>query len=119
MIIISKRAVIIEDEEALQDFLEMFLEEEGYTVSKYGSVEEIESVLNKVDLSDIDVLFLDLNLPGKNGIQFIRELAEEFTPKLTIISSGDPVEARDLPSGKMIKVILKPYNPQNILDLIN
>lgn len=116
---ISKQAVIIEDEEALQDFLEMFLEEEGYIVSTFGSIEELENKLNKVDLSNVDLLFLDLNLPGKNGMPFLRELAVEFAPKLTIISSGDPVNSEELPTGKVIRVILKPFNPQDILNIIN
>lgn len=96
----------------------MFLEEEGYSVSKFGSVEEIENKLNKVDLSDADILFLDLNLPGKNGISFLNDLALEFAPKLTIISTGDPVDSEDLPSGLKIKIIRKPYHPQDILSLI-
>ena len=75
---------IVEDEQIIRRSLrDYFSSIDGYQhIGDFGSVEEFLSAAN--DLGDIDVMLLDINLPGMNGIQGI-QLIKESHPDTDII----------------------------------
>ena len=77
------RILIIEDERGLTQTLNWFFNKEGYEVTVSGDGAE---GLRKAQTGLPDVVLLDLNLPGMNGLDVCRELrAGERTRDIPII----------------------------------
>ena len=65
-----KNILVIEDDASIQDMLKVFLTSNGYSVTSAYSGTEGLLVHNK----DIDLILLDLMLPGKKGCEVIEDL---------------------------------------------
>ena len=65
------RILIIDDEENIRFTLEDFFSDEGYEVVTAGGYDE---ALAMIDKSDFDLIFADINLKGKTGIDILREI---------------------------------------------
>ena len=67
------RAVIVDDEEVLQDVLTSLVREEGHepVVARTG-----EEALTLLEREEIDLVLLDLMLPGLSGMEVMRQVRE-------------------------------------------
>jgi DNA-binding response OmpR family regulator len=84
------RILVVEDEQHLADGLRYNLEAEGYTVEVAGTGEDgLERLLHG---EPVDVLVLDVMLPGKDGFTVMEELrrAGQFVPTLMLTARGHP-----------------------------
>ena len=90
-----KPILIVEDEAIMRESLRDWLTEGGYQVE---TAEDGEEALKTIAEQDFDIVILDLRLPGKDGIEVLRE-AKEKRPKLKGViitaypSVGTAVEA--------------------------
>ena len=67
----TKRILVIDDEVAIRKSFVLALEDTGYAVDTAGSGKEgIELFKN----SQYDLIFLDMKMPGKNGVEVLREI---------------------------------------------
>ena len=67
------RILIAEDEPRLAAFLEKGLRSSGYTTTVVGDGTRAAAAASDAD-SDFDLVLLDLGLPGKDGLEVLREL---------------------------------------------
>ena len=85
-----KRLLIVEDEEHLATGLRFNLEAEGYGV---GVAETGEAALNALDgaTPPIDLVLLDVMLPGIDGFEVVRRLREggSFVPVVMLTARGE------------------------------
>jgi DNA-binding response OmpR family regulator len=83
----GNRILIVEDEARLADALAQGLAEEGFGVERASSAEAAEPVLAR---GGIDLIVLDLGLPGKSGLELLRELrvAGNRVPVLILTARG-------------------------------
>lgn len=86
------RILVIEDDPTLGNALREFLGQQGYAVDW---LQEGDSVVETLVGQHYDLLLLDLNLPGKSGLEVLRELrsAGQTMPVL-ILTARDSVEDR-------------------------
>jgi DNA-binding response OmpR family regulator len=82
------RILVVEDEKKVARFLEKGLREEGYSVDV--SHDGTDGLL-KAHVHDYDLLVLDVMLPGKSGLEVVRELRarESSVPVLLLTARGD------------------------------
>ena len=82
------RILVVEDEKKVARFLEQGLREEGYSVDV--SHDGTDGLL-KAHVNDYDLLVLDVMLPGKSGLEVVRELRarESSVPVLLLTARGD------------------------------
>ena len=73
--------LIVDDEESIRYTFESFLSEEGYTVSSAADYEEGVALLRE---KDIGLIFADIILPGKSGIDLLKA-AREIAPGVPVI----------------------------------
>jgi DNA-binding response OmpR family regulator len=86
------RVLIVEDQKRLLTSLRRGLEEEGYEVAGAASGEEGYYLATT---QPVDVLILDLMLPGRDGFQVLHDLrAHGFGKPVLILTSRDAVEDR-------------------------
>lgn len=110
----NNRILIVEDEEHIRKFVKINLEGSGFKVWEAGSGEEgLEIVRNE----EIDVVLLDIMLPGIDGFQVCKILREEFS-KIGIImltaKSQDIDKIMGLEYGTD-DYMVKPFNPQELV----
>jgi DNA-binding NtrC family response regulator len=65
-----KNILVVEDETILRESLKDWLMDLGYHVEVAGQGEE---ALKLIERTDFDLAFLDMRLPGKDGLQVLRE----------------------------------------------
>src|SRR3954453_9005162 len=84
------RVMVVEDERHLADGLRFNLEAEGYAVEVVDTGERALSHL--LNTSSIDLVVLDVMLPGKDGFTVISELrqAGQYVPTLMLTARGHP-----------------------------
>jgi DNA-binding NtrC family response regulator len=74
--------LIVDDEEVLQDVLTVLLRREGHqTISAYSGEEAIELV----EREEIDLVLLDLMLPGMHGMQVLREIRQRQPDQVVVV----------------------------------
>ncbi len=80
----KKRILLVDDEEGIQLLYREEFEEEGFEViSCYNGVEALE----KFSQDPPDLVILDINMPGMNGIEVLRRM-KEMNPDLPVILSS-------------------------------
>ncbi|RMF59979.1 MAG: response regulator [Calditrichaeota bacterium] len=84
----SVRVLYLEDERGLAHIFQKKLEKAGFEVALAISGEE---GLQKLEANDYDVLVVDYNLPGMNGLEVIRHLARKnrLIPTIMLTSTGN------------------------------
>jgi two-component system nitrogen regulation response regulator NtrX len=79
------KILVIDDEENIRKSLKMILEYEGY-----GFVEAAdgEDGLRKLDeMVGVDIILLDIKMPGRDGLDILREIkAKPYSPEVIMIS---------------------------------
>ena len=77
----SLKIAIVEDHEDLRELFVDFLREQSHDVAGFGCADDLDDHLAG---QDVDLLILDLNLPGENGFSIARRLRSAH-PGLHII----------------------------------
>ena len=105
------RLLIVEDEKELCDTISKSLYESGYEVDTcYDGYEALDYILTE----DYDLIVLDLNLPGMDGMDILRELRKENEETKVLILSArsqiiDKVEGLDAGANDYME---KPFHIQ-------
>lgn len=80
----SKKIIICEDHQIVIDGLQsIFKDHERYEVIDYAS--NANDLFKSVEKNNPDIILLDLNLPGKNGLEILRELKKDYEQIKTLI----------------------------------
>lgn len=82
------KILIIEDEAKIARFLELELKHEGYEVQICG---DGRSGLESARKSDIDLIILDIMLPGLSGIEVCRRVRLESQVPIIMLTAKDDV----------------------------
>src|SRR5215470_10234574 len=77
--------LIVDDEAGIRESLTSILQEEGYFVEAVGSAEE---GLERAATGDIEVILLDVWLPGMDGLEALARLQASARPPAVIMVSG-------------------------------
>lgn len=70
----ENKILVVDDEEAIRDTFDTAFGKAGYTVHCTGSAEEALDILKR---DNIQVMFLDLKLPGMNGVELCRQIRKD------------------------------------------
>ena len=83
----KKKALIVDDEIEIVDFLGRFLQRLGITAIKANSGEE---ALKKYNEFHPDFIFLDIQMPDKDGLTILKEIKKnEAAVKVIMITGKD------------------------------
>ncbi|MEF1298940.1 response regulator, partial [Vibrio parahaemolyticus] len=70
----SYHVLVVEDDVVTRSKLAGYFQNEGYKVSEAESGAEMREVLQG---GDVDLIMLDINLPGEDGLMLTRELRSQ------------------------------------------
>lgn len=107
-----KKILIIEDDENINNMLKKLLESNGYKIYQAFSGTEGLLLYNE----NINLVLLDLMLPGKTGEEVIKELKRKNDVPIIIMSAiGDINKKLDLFSLEANDYITKPFHNEELL----
>ncbi|MBT4499639.1 MAG: response regulator [Gemmatimonadetes bacterium] len=81
----DRTILVVDDESMIRDLFRRFFEQAGYSVQTAESAEE---ALEMVRETPIWVLFLDLNLPGMNGVELCRQIRRSWPMAIPYAVTG-------------------------------
>jgi len=85
MIKIPTKALVVDDERDFVEMLSLRLQETGEKVISANTGQEALETLKK---TDIDVVILDIKMPGMDGIETLREIKKRFPLIEVILLTG-------------------------------
>ncbi|MGM0643108.1 MAG: response regulator [Thermodesulfobacteriota bacterium] len=79
------KILVVDDERSVIKLMENVFRKQGYETRSAESAEEALSLLEN---EKIHVMFLDLNLPGMNGVELCREIRKQMPMALIYAITG-------------------------------
>lgn len=116
------RVAVVDDDAFARDLIRRALEQLGIKVA--GTAEDGAAALRLLEEEQVDVLVCDLNMPGMDGLELLRHLADRAdAPALAMISGDDHILriAADLGRVHRLRVlgtIAKPATPNALRDVL-
>jgi DNA-binding LytR/AlgR family response regulator len=100
------RCIIIEDEPLAQDVIKAHLQKAG-RFNLVGTYRNAPEAREAIDKEEIDLIFLDIQLPGMTGLNFLRSLSN---PPLVVFTTSYPEYALESYEFNVIDYLLKPIS---------
>ena len=113
------KLLVIDDEPDICEFVCFAAESAGYETLSFTRADQVQDIYS----DDINVIALDLAMPGTDGIEFIRYLAEKESRAGLILMSGLDIgvlhSAQEIAEGRGLVVLGCLTKPISIDDLDN
>jgi DNA-binding NtrC family response regulator len=111
------RVLVIDDEEGVREGLRTLLQQEGLHVETAITAED---GVRRVGSRGFDVVFLDLNLPGADGLSILGRLRLGATPADVVVLTGYGTVANTVEAMRKgaTDVIEKPFHQDRILAVV-
>ena len=109
----THHVLIVEDEEVTRSRVAAYFESEGYQVSQSENGHDIQRLIAE---DPVDVVLMDINLPGNDGLQLAKELSEKTHIGIILVSARD--DEIDRIVGLEIGAddyVTKPFSPRELL----
>lgn len=108
-----QKILIIEDEAKIREELASFLKNNGYEVL---FIDNFENTLEDILSKDSDLILMDINIPGVNGMHLCKEIRKEKkTPIIIVTSRNSEMDELICMNFGADDFINKPYNLQILL----
>ncbi len=110
---VAPHILAVDDDPAIRALLAEYLGGHGLRVSTVASGREMEAVLER---EAVDLVLLDLRLPGEDGLQIARALRERATLPIVLLTGRD--EEADRVMGLELGAddyVTKPFSPRELL----
>jgi len=115
----NKQILVIDDDEAIRKSFKLALDEAGYRVD---TAESGETGIKRAQQAIYDMIFLDLKMPGLNGVQTLKELRKfHAAVPVYIVTAFHKEFFKDLKiltnDGIEFELLRKPIGSDEILEL--
>ncbi|MBK8017913.1 MAG: two-component system response regulator OmpR [Betaproteobacteria bacterium] len=112
------RILVVDDDRRLRDLLYQFLTDEGFSVQAAGDAAAMDLALAG---AGIDLVVLDLMLPGEDGLSICRRLraAGNRTPIIMLTARGDDTDRIVGLETGADDYLPKPFNPRELVARIH
>ncbi len=111
------RILVVDDEEGIREGLRALLQAEGVAVETSATAED---AIRRVQQRAFDIVFLDLHLPGADGMSILPSLRASEPPADVVILTGFGTVANTVEAMRRgaIDVVEKPFSGDRILAVV-
>ena len=82
--------LVVDDDEGIRSLVKKYLDEKNYLVSTANNA---ENAFEKIKIIKFDLIILDIMMPGKSGLDFLREYKKDInTPVILLTAKGEANE---------------------------
>jgi two-component system response regulator (stage 0 sporulation protein F) len=111
-----KTILLVDDEANIRFVYEEEFKEEGYRIISASNGEE---ALHLFDTDTPDLVILDIQMPGMNGIEVLRRMKTKNSSVPVILSSAYPEFKQDLGAWASEEYIVKSSDLQQLKDAVH
>jgi two-component system, LytTR family, response regulator len=111
----SMNCIIIEDEKPAQEILKSFIAKTEW-INLVATFDDAVEALDFLKKNDVDAIFLDIQMPGITGIDFLRILKNQPQVIITTAYSQYAIEAFEL---DVRDYLIKPFSFDRFLKSVN
>ena len=109
--------LVVDDDDGIRSLVKKYLNENKFLVT---TAENAENALEKIKIIKFDLIVLDIMMPGKSGLEFLKENKKKLdTPVILLTAKG---EANERVEGLEIGAddyLAKPFEPKELILRIN
>tara|TARA_Y100000996_G_scaffold297966_1_gene235953 strand:+ start:424 stop:1101 length:678 start_codon:yes stop_codon:yes gene_type:complete len=105
--------LVVDDDEGIRSLVKKYLNENNFLVSTADSA---ESASKKIEIIEFDLIILDIMMPGKSGLEFIKENKKNLeTPIILLTAKGEPNERIEGLEIGADDYLPKPFEPKELI----
>ncbi len=114
----ARHVLVVDDDGALRHAISALLDEAGYRTDQASDGPE---ALRKLQQQPVDLLLLDIGLPGMNGLEVLTQTRSQPAPPRVVMMTADDTPEALLQSfrAQAHRFIRKPFAPRRIVDIVN
>src|SRR3954469_19441934 len=109
------KAIIIDDERLARNELKKLLHDHA-DIEVIDEAANVDEGVEKIELQNPDLVFLDIQMPGKTGFQLLEEL--ERAPHVVFTTAYDEYALKAF-EVNALDYLLKPIEPKRLADAIH
>ena len=105
--------LVVDDDDGIRSLVKKYLNENDYLVTTANSAEDAQK---KILIIKFDLIVLDIMMPGKSGLEFIKENKNKLdTPVILLTAKGEALERiKGLETGAD-DYLPKPFEPKELI----
>ncbi len=112
------RVLVVDDDKAICEFMETFLEKDGYEVK---TLSDASVVVDTVKAGGFHLVVLDLMMPKMGGVEVLEKIRKVDSDVAVVIFTGYPSLDTAVASMKLdaVDYLKKPFNPEEFRDVLD
>jgi two-component system phosphate regulon response regulator OmpR len=105
--------LVVDDDEGIRTLVKKYLNENNYLVTTANSAED---AFKKIRIIKFDLIILDIMMPGKSGLEFIKENQKKLdTPVILLTAKGEANERVEGLEVGADDYLPKPFEPKELI----
>lgn len=114
----GRTVLVVDDDRTLRHAITTLLHDAGYRTDQAGDGPE---ALQKLQAQPVDVMLLDIGLPGMSGLEVLADARRIPAPPRVVIMTADDTPETLLQSfrGQAHLFVRKPFAPKRIVDVVS
>ena len=105
--------LVVDDDDGIRSLVKKYLNENNYLVTTADSA---ESAKEKINIIKFDLIILDIMMPGKSGLEFIKENKRKLeTPIILLTAKGEAIERIEGLETGADDYLPKPFEPKELI----
>ena len=105
--------LVVDDDDGIRSLVKKYLNENKFLVTTANSAED---AVEKIEIIKFDLLVLDIMMPGKSGLEFIKDNKKKLdAPIILLTAKGDPNERIEGLETGADDYLPKPFEPKELV----
>tara|TARA_B100000609_G_C17150142_1_gene400397 strand:+ start:414 stop:1091 length:678 start_codon:yes stop_codon:yes gene_type:complete len=105
--------LVVDDDDGIRSLVKKYLIENDYLVTTADSAED---AVEKIKIIQFDLIILDIMMPGKSGLEFIKDNKKKIiTPIILLTAKGEPSERIEGLEIGADDYLPKPFEPKELI----
>jgi len=105
--------LVVDDDEGIRTLVKKYLNENNYLVTTANNAED---AFEKIQIIKFDLIILDIMMPGKSGLEFIKENQKKLdTPVILLTAKGEADERVEGLEVGADDYLPKPFEPKELI----
>ena len=104
--------LVVDDDDGIRDLVKQYLNQNNFLVSTANSAED---AVEKIQVIKFDLIILDIMMPGKSGLDFLKEYKKDInTPVILLTAKGESIERVEGLEMGADDYLPKPFEPREL-----